>query len=210
MKTLFKKENFKKTILTFCYILLGILFCVLLSKMFNFVEYVLCYILLVAGIVCIIIYSLMSVDDKSFGMLAFGIIAVVIGFFMLLWPRFFGIALSAIICYSGVSLIISALKQRQRKEQGWVTEFVIGIIVTTLALVTAILSGTNVAKNILSIFIGVMLLINGGFELVELIKIVKNEKNHSKETGEVIVNSDNSIEVKDFEISSNDKQEDKG
>lgn len=176
MKTFFKKENLKKTIFTFCYLLLGVLFCALLTKMFNFAEFILCYFLLVSGIICVVVYSLMPSEDKDFRLLVFGILALLFGFFMLLWPRFFGLFLSAIICYSGVSLIISSLKQKKNQEHGWVTEFVVGVIVTSLSLVTAILSGTNTAKNILSIFFGLILLINGGLGLAELIMLAKKEK----------------------------------
>lgn len=180
MRTFFKKENLKKTIFTFCYLLLGILFCTLLTKMFNFAEFILCYFLLLSGIVCVVIYALMPSEDKDFRLLIFGILALLFGFFMLLWPRFFGLFLSAIICYSGVSLIISSLKQKKNQEQGWVTEFVVGIVVASLSLVTAILSGTNTAKNILSIFFGIILLVNGGLGLAELIKLAKIERQEIK------------------------------
>lgn len=185
MGVLFKKENIKKTILTFCYLILGVLFCSLLTKMFNFAEFVLCYLLLLVGIICIVVYALLPSDDKDFKILVFGIVATALGFMMMVWARFFGVMLSAIICYSGVSLIVSSVKQKQKGERAWITEFVVGILVTTLSVVTAVLSGTNTAKNILSIFVGVMLLINGGFGVSELILIVKNEKQASVNGGDV-------------------------
>lgn len=172
---IFRKENLKKTIFTLSYLILGLLFCVLLSRMFNFVEFVFCYILLASGIICIVIYSLVQSSDKNFRTLILGIVMLLFGFFMILWPRFFGITLSALICYSGVSLIISGLKRKQNKDNSWITEFVVGVVVTALAIATAILSGTNVAKNLLSVFFGILLLINGGFGLAELVGIIKNE-----------------------------------
>ena len=64
MKTLFKKENLKNTIFTLMCLVFGVLFCVMPAKMYNFVESALCFVLLAVGIVCIVIYSLMSADDK--------------------------------------------------------------------------------------------------------------------------------------------------
>lgn len=176
MSIFFRKENLKKTIFTLCYLILGVLFCVLLTNMFNFAEFVLCYCLLLSGIICVVVYSLMPSDAKNFRLFLFGLIALIFGVFILLWPKFFALILSAIICYSGVGLIVSALKQRKNHEQGWITEFVVGIVVTSLSIVTAILSGTNTAKNILSIFFGIILLINGGLGLAELIMLAKKEK----------------------------------
>lgn len=176
MNILFKKENLKKTILTLGYLVLGVLFCLMPKRMYNFVEFLLCYLLLAAGIICIVIYSLMPSDDKEFKLLVFGVLATAFGFCMILWHKFFGVFLSAIICYSGVCSIVSSLKQKRAKERGWVTEFVIGIIVTVLSITTAIFSGTNVSKNILSIFVGVMLLLNAGFGISGMVVLLKNKK----------------------------------
>lgn len=192
MNILFKKENLKKTILTFCYLVLGVFFCLMPKRMYNFVEFVLCYLLLAAGIICIIIYSLMPSDDKEFKLLIFGVLSTAFGFCMILWHKFFGVFLSAIICYSGVCSIVSALKQKRAKERGWVTEFVIGIIVTVLSITTAIFSGTNVSKNILSIFVGVILLLNAGFGISGMVVLIKSEKKNLAEN----VKENTSNEVK--------------
>ena len=64
MKTLFKKENLKNTILTLVYLIFGVALLVSPVNMFNFVESALCFVLLAVGIVCVFIYSLMSADDK--------------------------------------------------------------------------------------------------------------------------------------------------
>lgn len=182
MSVFFKKENLKKTIFTICYLVLGLLFCVLPTRMFNFAEFVLCYLLFVAGIICVVFYSLMPGNDKEFKVMIFGILGLLFGLFIMLWPKFLGLSLSAIICYSGVSLIVSGLKQKKEHKNEWVTEFVVGIVVSVLALATAILSGTNTAKNILAVFIGIMLLLNGVLGLSELIVLAKKEKKLASDT----------------------------
>ena len=183
MMTLFKKENLKNTLLTFIYLIAGIMFCVLPTKMFNFVETALCFVLLVVGIVCIIIHSLLSTEDKPLKLLIYGIVGVGLGLCMLV-PRTFGVLLSIIIGYSGVSMIISGLKIKKTGQKTWITDFVIGIVVTTLSVTTVVLSliGSSVGKNILAIFFGVILLINGIYLLVQMISIILKEKENKKKS----------------------------
>lgn len=180
MKTFFKKENLKNTISSFVYLVFGLMFCIMPAKMFNFVESALCFVLLIAGIVCILIYSLMSVEDKEFKMLFYGIIGLVLGICMFLFQRLFGIILSIIIGLGGVSMIISGLKGKKTKNPQWIADFVIGLVVTALAITTIVLSGTEVAEKIIAIFFGIMCLINGIYSLVGLIILAKKESKQAK------------------------------
>lgn len=181
MKTFFRKENLKKTILSLVYLVFGVLFCVMPSKMFNFVESALCFVLLVVGIVGILVYSVMSAEDKEIKLLLWGIVGLALSICMFLEPRLFGIILSLIIGLGGASMIISGLKLRKTKNIQWITDFVIGIIVTALAIATIVLSGTKVAENIIAIFFGIMCLISGVYSLVELILLAKKESKQAKE-----------------------------
>lgn len=181
MKTFFRKENLKKTILSLVYLVFGVLFCVMPNKMFNFVESALCFVLLVVGIVGILVYSVMSAEDKEIKLLLWGIVGLALSICMFLEPRLFGIILSLIIGLGGVSMIISGLKLRKTKNIQWITDFVIGIIVTALAIATIVLSGTKVAENIIAIFFGIMCLISGVYSLVELILLAKKESKQAKE-----------------------------
>lgn len=180
MKTFFKKENLKNSILSLVYLVFGLMFCILPIKMFNFVESALCFILLIVGIVGILIYSLMAVEDKDFKMLLYGIVGMALSICMFLLPRLFGIILSVVIGLGGVSMIISAIKLKKAKNSQWISDLIIGIIVSALAIVTIVLSGTNVAKKLIAIFFGVMCLINGIYSLVNLIILAKKESKLSK------------------------------
>ena len=180
MKGLFKKENLKQTCFTMLYLVFGVLFCTLLGTMYDFVESALCFALLVFGVIFLCIYALLPGDDKIPKLLFYGIFGMVFGILILLYRKFFGIVLSVIVGYNGVILIISAIKDKKKKEDAWITSFVIGIIVVVLAVVAMILSGTNAGKIILSIFFGVILLLNGIFNLVTLIVKINKEKEQKK------------------------------
>ena len=177
MKLNLKSKTLKDVVLTAVYLIFSILFFVSAVKMFNFVESLICIVLLGSGVVCIVIYALMSSEDKNFKLLIYGILAVVFAVGMIMVPLFFGISLSIIIGYNGIALVVSSVKTKKQNDKSWITEFVIGIIVIILSVVTLILSGTNVAKRIISIFFAVILLINGVYDLVALILRLKNLKN---------------------------------
>lgn len=198
MKTLFKKENLKNTILTLVYLIFGVALLVTPVKMFNFVESALCFILLAVGIVCVFIYSLMSADDKILKLLVYGIIGLLIGLFMMLVPRLFGVLLSIIVGYSGVSMIISGVKLKKAGQRTWITDFVIGIVVSVLSITTIVLSllGALIARNILAIFFGIIFLTNGIYSLVQIILMLKKQKeNKKKELAEKLVSGEETTEI---------------
>lgn len=180
MKEFLKKKNLKETAIMLVYMIIGVLFLAMPVKIFNFVEMALCVILLIVGVVCIVVYSLMSVEDKEFKTLLYGIILLSLGLCVIFVPRSFGIILSLIIGYGGVSLILSGIKLKKKSDKSWISEFVIGIIVSVLSVLTLILSGTNVAKKIISIFFGIILLINGIYSLIQMIVLKKKQKEQNK------------------------------
>ena len=191
MKTLLKNEKLKLSVLSLVYLVLAVLFCVMPTKMYNVSESVLCFVLFAAGIICVGVYALMSVEDKNFKTLVIGLIMLALAVCMLAFPVSFGIILSVIIGFSGVSMIVSSIKLKKKGEQPWITDFVIGVVVTLLSVVTIVLSsiGSSVGKNILSIFFGIIFLINGIYSLICFIKLMKNKK---KETIPLLIESEES------------------
>ena len=198
MKTLFKKENLKNTILTLVYLIFGVALFVSPVNMFNFVESALCFVLLAVGIVCVFIYSLMSADDKILKLLIYGIIGLLVGLFMMLVPRLFGVLLSLIVGYSGVSMIVSGVKLKKAGQKTWITDFVIGVVVSALSVTTIVLSliGSAIGRNILAIFFGIILLTNGIYNLVQIILMLKQQRvNKKKELAEKSVSGEETTEI---------------
>lgn len=198
MKTLFKKENLKNTILTLVYLIFGVALLVSPVNMFNFVESALCFVLLAVGIVCVFVYSLMSADDKILKLLIYGIIGLLVGLCMMLVPRLFGVLLSLIVGYSGVSMIVSGVKLKKAGQRTWITDFVIGIVVSVLSLTTIVLSliGSAIGRNILAIFFGIILLTNGIYNLVQIILMLKQQRvNKKKQLAENAVSGEDTTEI---------------
>lgn len=200
MKTLFKRENLKNTILTLVYLIFGVALCVSPVKMFNWVESALCFVLLVAGIICIVIYSLLSLDDKPLKLLVYGLIGAGLGLCMMLVPKTFGVLLSLIVGYSGVSMILSGVKLKKAKQKVWITDFVIGVVVSALSVTTIVLSllGAIVGRTILAIFFGIILLTNGIYSLFNIIKLLKKEKENKKKVlAENAVSGEETTEIEE-------------
>lgn len=175
MNILFKKENLKLTILTLVYLALGVLFCVMPVKMFNFAESILCTMLLGVGIISVAIYALMPQEDKNAKLLVYGILAVSLGLSILMRPVLFGIVLSIIAGLGGLALFIESIREKKASKT-WLTEFIVGIIVLLLSITAIILSGTSVAENILSIFFGVMFLTQAFYGVAQLVMLLKRYK----------------------------------
>ena len=149
--------------------------------MYNFAESVLCTFLLLVGIVLIAIYALMTQEDRIFKLLIYGVVSTAISILMMMWHNFFVIVLSIIVGLGGVVMLIDSIKTKKKAQGLWITDFVIGLIVIVMSLTTIILSSTNAAKLILSIFFGVILLIQGVYGLIQLINICKKEKLEKQE-----------------------------
>ncbi len=196
MRTFLKKENLKKSILCLVYLILGVMFCIMPVKMFSFVESTLCFVLLIVGVIGILSYSILSAGDRSVKVILCGIACLILSIFMILVPRLFGIIVSIIIGFGGACLIVSGIKLKKQKKVQWISDLVVGIIVTLLAVLTIILSGTNSAKKIIAIFFGAMCLLNGIYSLVNLIILAKKkddqtEKLETSEPAQKVENHEN-------------------
>ncbi len=213
MKKLLTKENLKNILMTTVYVVFGVLFLVMPVRILTFTESVLCFILLGAGILCILVYSIMSTEDKNFKVMLFGVIAVILGMCMMFVSRFFGIFLSILVALGGVSLLLSGIKLKQEKQKTWITDFVVGIVIIALSITAIVLSGTNVAKRILGIVFGVILLTNGIYAVVNWIVLSsKSKKKKSLIDGSEELKSDEIIkqsneEEPEVQETTNDKIE---
>lgn len=179
MNVIFNKENLKKTILCVIYLVFGLLFCIIPNKMLGFVESALCLILIIVGVFCVLVYSLMPSDDKDMKLLIFGILTLLLGFLSLIISKFFAIFLSILIGLNGVILIIDALKLRKLQKE-WISDFIVGIVVCVFSLIVIVLSSTSFSRNILAVFLGVILLINGIYSAIELGIIMSKAKESTK------------------------------
>ena len=176
MKVLLKKENIKLLLSAVIYFVLGVLFCTLLGRMVEFAETAICFVFVILGTVFLLIYGLLPGDGKILQLLIYGIVLLGVGLLILMFRTFFIIALSFVIAYGGIQSIMSSIKLK-KQNQKWKGELITGSVIVALALAVVILNGTNIASNIIAIFLGVTFLIEATFEAVAIVKLVKLAKN---------------------------------
>ena len=179
MKELIKKENIKLTLSAAIYLVFGVLFCVFLNQMVDFAESAICFVFLIAGAIMMLIYGLLPADAKIVKILVYALAMLIIGLLILFVRKFFIFALAAIIAFGGIQSITDAIKEK-KENKPWIVQIVIGSVIVALAIAVIILSGTNTAKNIISLFLGITFLIEAIIEIVALVKIVKMAKEQEK------------------------------
>lgn len=189
MKELIKKENIKLTLSATIYLVLGVLFCVFLNRMVDFSESAICFVFLIAGAVLLIVYGLLPADAKIFKVLVYALVMLIVGLLILFVRKFFIFALAAMIAFGGIQSIMDAIKEK-KENKPWITQLIIGCIIVALAIAVIVLSGTNTAKNIIAIFLGITFLIEAVIEIVALVKIVKLAKAQEKNKAQLLKQTD--------------------
>ena len=175
MKILLRKENIKLLLSTVIYFVLGLLFCIFLGRMVEFAETIICFVFLVLGAVLLLVYGLLPSDGKIYQLLIYGIVCLALGLLIVLINMFFIFALAAIIAYGGIQSIMSAVKLKKENKK-WKGELIVGSIIVTLAVAVVVLNGTNIARNIVAVFLGVTFLIEAVFETIAIIKLLRAHK----------------------------------
>lgn len=193
MRELIKKENIKLTISALVYLILGVMFCVGLNRMIDFAESTISFIFLIIGAVLVLIYGMLPSDGKVAKVLIYGVIMLGLGLLMILVRKFFIIALAVIISYGGIVSIVDSVNKK-KDNSPWIVELIVGSVVVALAVTVIVLSGTNTAKNIIALFLGITFLIESVIEIIALVKIVKMAKQKEAEKAEASNNDAIAIE----------------
>ena len=165
----FYKIDFKfiKTIiLSSVFLVVGILFCVLQNKALEYVEMATALISLAIGAVYIFIYCLANTSYHDSIAFFKALIASGVGIVLLMVPSIFTIAIGVLAVIFGVLQIIAAIKAKTLNQPEFVFDLVFGIVLTVFGGGIAVLAGTKIAGDILTILTGVLLILKGGSDLV--------------------------------------------
>lgn len=156
-----KNQKVKTIVLSSILIIFGLLFCVLPNSSINYLEIVLSTLFIVYGIICLLGFTCSPRELREPLLLLESIIFMVVGVLIDFFPSLFVIAIGIIITVGGIKEILNAINIKFIGEKNWWINVVIGIIFAALGLTIIILSGTNVASMIVSIFLGVTLILDG-------------------------------------------------
>ncbi len=200
-----KKEQLKAIIISLIAVVLGVLFIVLKSEMLGALQTVVCFALLIYGIIEILIYCFLNTENRDYSKLIFGAIATVLALLLIFVNILFVIILGIIVAVSGVAFIKSAVDDKKAGDKQWWITLIIGILFLVLGVSVAILYNIDVLKNIIMIIFGATLIFEGvmGFVFVFILhkvislNFVKKEKTdeESEEDSQENTDAENQIQL---------------
>lgn len=209
-----KKEQIKAIILSSIFIIFGVLFCAMPTKMMTTIETVVCVALIVYGVVNIFVYCLVNSESKEISRLLKGALATGIAILLMFVGAIFVFCLGLIVVLSGVVYIVSAVKDKKANDKKWWTGLVVGIALSVAGLAISILFNTKIAQNIVMVVFGITLIADGIIRLIYI--FVAHRELHSilsrmKEVeGEETIESEFAVkEVKEEKTQIEPKKEEK-
>lgn len=162
----------KKQLITFgssiLFVVFGILFCVLSQTMLGFIETVICLALIVYGAFFLLVYCLIDSDTRETKSVIKGVGAIAIGLLIIFIPAFFMSAIGAIIAGYNALLIARAKNMKESKMEGWKSVLVSSITFTVLGVGLIVIAIVKVPSLALMIYLGVTLILQGGYNLVKM------------------------------------------
>ena len=171
-----RKEQLKAVIISSVALVLGVLFIVLKEEMIGVLQTIVCFALLIYGIIQIMIYCFLNTENKDYSKLIFGTIATVVAVLLIFFGILFIILLGLIVAFSGIVFIKSAVDDKKEGDKQWWISLIIGILFLTLGVAVAILYNIEVLKNIIMIIFGATLIFEGvmGFVFVFILhKVIR-------------------------------------
>ena len=124
--------------------------------------------LVIGGVVLIVSFLIDREGIRSILSVIGGAIAVVLGMYIFMKPetlaKFFAVILGVIILINGIIDIKEAITMAQRHYTKWYVSLIIGILISVLGLL-AIFRPMGLA-NLIVAFLGVVLILNGIFDIV--------------------------------------------
>ena len=193
MNTL-KKEHIKSIIMASVCVVFGLLFCIIPIKMLAFLETASFIILFGYGVLMILSYCVVNTEVREPIKLLKASIALGLGILLICINSVLVICLGLIIVISGALYIRAAVIDKKNNDKNWWTSLVIGIVLVLLGVTVAILYNTAVAENIVMIFYGIIIIIDGILRLVYTfilhreVKILLS-KDNEEQTAEEIENA---------------------
>lgn len=161
-----KKEQIKAIVWSSIFIIFGVLFCAMPSKMMTAIETIVCVSLIVYGVVNIFVYCLVNSESKEIARLLKGAVATGIAILLMFVNAVFVFCLGLVVVISGVIYIVSAVKDKKAEDKKWWTGLVIGIVLSVVGLAISILFNTKITQNIVMVIFGITLIADGVVRLI--------------------------------------------
>lgn len=185
-KTLNKKQ-WVVLIASACAFIFGVLFCVLSQSGIDIVKTILSIAVLGYGIFYLISYCILSMDGRDSLSLLHAIGGVAVGVLLIFVPSFFVSVISVIVVILGLARVYDNIKAKKEGNDTQKSKSVIGIFEAILGVALLVLCNTSVPQLLISIYLGVLLILESAINGVYLYFEIASQKYQLKPASEDVV-----------------------
>ncbi len=153
----------------------GVLFCIFSQSLVEALRTIITVSVIAYGCFYLFSYCVLSFDigDRSTLLKAFACIAL--GALVIVFPAFFVMAIAGIIAFLGLIKSLFAFKSKKQNKVLPKDKLVIGICEFVVGIVLAIFALLRLSDLLITIYLGVMLILEGINYLLNLILLKKRE-----------------------------------
>lgn len=177
------KNQWKILILSVVCFIFGILFCVLSNSMVEFLRTAICVIALIYGSFYLVSYTVLSFEDKDTSALFQAVIAIVLGLLVIFIPSFFVMAISICVVVCGLARMFRVIKKKSETGSINKAKLSVGIAELIVGLALVVLCNTPVPTLLVTIYLGVMLILESAVNAIFLwLELKEKQPQTSDET----------------------------
>ena len=173
-----KKEILSIVVGSVC-VVAGALFCAMPQTMYNFLETILCWALILYGGVSIFIYCLTPVIFEDPIRRFSALLSLILGLLIMLIRSFLVMAIACLMILIGIVKIVMATKHKNDQIAQSSADLIVGIVFLVFGVAVGILFWTQIGMRLLMIFLGVILILESVANMV-LMFYKKKEKFEAK------------------------------
>lgn len=184
----FKREKVRLIAMSCLFIIFGILFCVIPNKSLSVIETISAVCLIVFGLISLFSYCFTPILFRDSSTLVKSIVAIMLGLLISFIPTFFVFVVGLIVAFNGLERFGYALDVKEVGDKKWWIDFIAGLIIFALGVTAVILCNTSVASNIVMIYFGISLILDGLINIIlifalhrEIAKVKKFVKSNGED-----------------------------
>ena len=184
------KKQWGYFIISCASVVFGILFCIFSQSLVESLRTFLSVAVLVYGAFYLFSYCVISFDSRDLSTLIKATLSIALGLFVIFIPSFFVMAISLVVVILGIMKILFVSKLKKESSLISKDRLVIGIVEIVLASALMVLCNVNIPSLIVTIYLGVLLILEG---LLGIIFLIAHKNAEEIVISEVMSVDDNKI-----------------
>lgn len=173
---LLDKNQWKILIISTLCVIFGVLFCCLSGTMLDTMKTVLASVVLVYGGICMVCYCVVSLEIRNVTTLMHALVSISLALLVLFISSFFVSAVAGVIAIFGIVRVVGEVKSKKQKGNFLVSMLVVGIVEIVSSVVLIVFANVNMSVAVVTIYTGVLLILEGLMNLVSIYVTIKSQK----------------------------------